>query len=182
MPPNPFKPIQQAATHVDSAAREVIDRVLAMTTIDESALELHRSVSSIDDLTAHLEVVTERVERIDRNMEQLLPLLERLVVSSEALQQDLAPISRLASRIPGSGARRRRRERQQALAIQTQETAAPTALPAGDDVPDEEARAADAATDAPPRTIASPDAEAASGTPADPAGDGGPEDERTTPA
>ncbi|MFA4929227.1 MAG: hypothetical protein WC558_11970 [Patulibacter sp.] len=115
MPPNPLRPFQQAATHVDSAAREVIERVLSMTTLDEHAMDMTRSVASIDDLTAHLEVVTERVERIDRNMEQLVPLLERLVVSSEALHEDLAPISSLASKIPGSGARRRRRARRLAL-------------------------------------------------------------------
>lgn len=116
MPPNPLRPIQQAATHVDTAAREVIERVLGMTTLDESAADLTRSVASIDDLTAHLEVVTERVDRIDRNMEQLVPLLERLVVSAEALHEDLAPVNALASKIPGSGARRRRRERRRALA------------------------------------------------------------------
>ncbi len=115
MPPNPLRPFQQAATHVDTAAREVIERVLSMTTIDESAADLTRSAASIDDLTAHIEVVTERVERIDRNMEQLVPLLERLVVSAEALHDDLAPVSSLAAKIPGSGARRRRRERRRAL-------------------------------------------------------------------
>lgn len=115
MPPNPLRPIQQAASQVDTAAREVIDRVLSMTTIDESATDLTRSVSSIDDLTAHLDGLTERVERIDRNMEQLVPLLERLVASAEALHEDVAPLSSLASKIPGSGSRRRRRERRRAL-------------------------------------------------------------------
>ncbi len=148
--PNPLKPIQQAATHVDAAAREVIDRVLSMTTLDESAADMTRSVASIDDLTAHLEVVTERVERIDRNMEQLVPLLERLVASSEALHDDLAPLSTLAARIPGSGARRRRRERRRAL----EAAASPTGLPSGS--PDDPT-AGDG--DRPPRALAAPPTE-----------------------
>jgi hypothetical protein len=115
VPPNPLRPFQQAASHVDTAAREVVERVLAMTTLDEHAADMTRSVASIDDLTAHMEVLTKRVERIDHNMEQLVPLLERLVVSAEALQEDIAPLSSLAAKIPGSGARRRRRERQRAL-------------------------------------------------------------------
>lgn len=115
VPPNPLRPIQQAASHVDTAAREVVERVLSMTTLDDHAMDMSRSVASIDDLTAHMEVVTERVERIDHNMEQLLPLLERLVVSAEALHEDLAPINSLAAKIPGSGTRRRRRERRRAL-------------------------------------------------------------------
>ncbi|MBF6621588.1 MAG: hypothetical protein ITG02_15330, partial [Patulibacter sp.] len=48
MPPNPLRPIQQAASHVDTAAREVVERVLSMTTLDEHAADMSRSVASID--------------------------------------------------------------------------------------------------------------------------------------
>ncbi|MBF6618999.1 MAG: hypothetical protein ITG02_02070 [Patulibacter sp.] len=67
-------------------------------------------------------------------MHQLVPLLERLVASSEALHEDLAPINSLAAKIPGSGARRRRRERRHALESGAAAAGAAQLGPAGTDV------------------------------------------------
>lgn len=117
MPPNPLRPIQQAASQIDGAAREVLERLLHMTSLDESALDFGRSVSSIDDLTKQVTEVVQRVDHIDQSMEQILPLLERLVTAAEDLQEEIAPLSALASKIPGSGSRRRRRERQRHAAL-----------------------------------------------------------------
>lgn len=101
MPPNPLKPIQDA-----------VERVLHET----GAADFGRSVSSIDDLTAEVQHVYKRVDDIEQRMEQIVPLLERLVVVAEELEREISPISTLVSKIPGSGARRRRRREQAARA------------------------------------------------------------------
>lgn len=98
-PPNPIRPIQEA-----------LERVLR-----ESGLhDFGRSMSSIDDLTAEVQQVYERVDDIERVLETIVPILERLTVVFEDIQEDLEPMSELASKIPGSGSRRRRREKQAA--------------------------------------------------------------------
>lgn len=96
-PPNPLKPIQEA-----------LERVL-----HESGLhDFGRSMSSIDDLTAEVQHVYQRVDDIERVLETIVPILERLTVVFEEIQADLEPMSELASKIPGSGSRRRRREKE----------------------------------------------------------------------
>ncbi|MDO9410342.1 hypothetical protein, partial [Patulibacter sp.] len=96
-PPNPLKPIQEA-----------LERVL-----HESGLhDFGRSMSSIDDLTAEVQHVYQRVDDIERVLETIVPILERLTVVFEDIQSDLQPMSELASKIPGSGSRRRRREQE----------------------------------------------------------------------
>lgn len=96
-PPNPLKPIQEA-----------LEKVL-----HESGLhDFGRSVSSIDDLTAEVQHVYQRVDDIERVLETIVPILERLTVVFEDIQSDLEPMSELASKIPGSGSRRRRRDKE----------------------------------------------------------------------
>ncbi|WP_026909369.1 hypothetical protein [Patulibacter minatonensis] len=98
-PPNPLKPIQEA-----------LERVL-----HESGLhDFGRSMSSIDDLTEEVQHVYKRVDDIEQVLETIVPILERLTVIFEEIQGDLEPISELASKVPGSGSRRRRREREAA--------------------------------------------------------------------
>jgi hypothetical protein len=95
-PPNPLKPIQEA-----------LERVL-----HESGLhDFGRSMSSIDDLTAEVQHVYQRVDDIERVLETIVPILERLTIVFEEIQSDLEPMSELASKIPGSGSRRRRRDK-----------------------------------------------------------------------
>lgn len=93
VPPNPLRPIQDA-----------VGRALP------GAIDFGRSVSSIDDLTAEVQHVYQRVDDIEQRLEQVVPLLERLVVAVEKLDDSLAPVGSLASKVPGSGTRRRRRE------------------------------------------------------------------------
>lgn len=105
MPPsNPLKPIQEA-----------LERVLH----DTGLTDFGRSMSSIDDLTEEVQHVYKRVDDIEQVLETIVPILERLTVIFEDIQGDLEPISELASKVPGSGARRRRREKAAAGALET---------------------------------------------------------------
>ncbi|MSW52542.1 MAG: hypothetical protein F2817_16850, partial [Actinobacteria bacterium] len=114
-PPNPLKPIQEA-----------LERVL-----HESGLhDFGRSMSSIDDLTAEVQHVYQRVDDIERVLETIVPILERLTVVFEDIQSDLQPMSELASKIPGSGSRRRRREKE-AGRIEERASSGPVVPPPG---------------------------------------------------
>lgn len=115
VPPNPITPI-----------RETVERVLHETGL----ADFGRSVSSIDDLTAEVQQVYKRVDDIEQRMEQIVPLLERLVLVAEELEREISPISRLVSKLPGSGIRERRRQRK-ALA----RAASPTPWPGEGDGP-----------------------------------------------
>ncbi|MCK9247659.1 MAG: hypothetical protein M0P31_01590 [Solirubrobacteraceae bacterium] len=97
---DPLKPIKDAA-----------GRVLRET----GAHDFGRSLSSVDDLTLEVRRIEAQVEEVQQTLRSLAPLIERLVVAAEHLEEDIDPISRLASRIPGSGSRRRREQRREEL-------------------------------------------------------------------
>ncbi|MGX6449322.1 hypothetical protein ACVU7I_14840, partial [Patulibacter sp. S7RM1-6] len=109
-PPNPINGI-----------REIVERVLH----ESGATDFGRSMASFDDLTIEVRTVHQQVDEIEARMEQIVPLLERLVNVAEGLEREIAPISALAAKIPGSGSRKRRRRAQEARA----------ALQAGTDLP-----------------------------------------------
>jgi hypothetical protein len=112
VPPNPLRPIQQAATRV-AEGLGVDGHLRNIGLLDNLALDFGRSMSSIDDLTAEVRQVHKQVDEIELRMEQIVPLLERLVEAAEGLQDNIEPLSSLAEKVPGSGSRRRRREKQQ---------------------------------------------------------------------
>ncbi|MGE4427311.1 MAG: hypothetical protein AB7G37_12735 [Solirubrobacteraceae bacterium] len=97
---DPLKPIKDAA-----------GRVLRET----GAHDFGRSLSSVDDLTLEVRRIEAQVEEVQATLRSLAPLIERLVIAAEHLEEDIDPISTLASRIPGSGSRRRREARREEL-------------------------------------------------------------------
>ncbi|WP_210491930.1 hypothetical protein [Patulibacter sp. SYSU D01012] len=109
-PPNPLNGIKEA-----------VERVL----LESGATDFGRSMASFDDLTIEVRTVHQRVDEIEERMEQIVPLLERLVNVAEGLEREIQPISSLASKVPGSGSRKRRRKAQEARA----------ALQAGSEIP-----------------------------------------------
>ncbi len=88
-----------------------LDRQIVVERNDVSDDQIQKLSSlSRGILTAEVQHVYKRVDDIEQRMEAIVPLLERLVLVAERLDESIAPIGSLAAKVPGSGSRKRRRE------------------------------------------------------------------------
>lgn len=74
-------------------------------------LGLARRGSGIDELAEEIVAVCDRVESIQRVIDDTKPTLKRLAIALDGLEEQLRPIGSLACKMPRSKARRRRRRK-----------------------------------------------------------------------
>lgn len=103
--------IAEFGTPLDNLTQPVADLAVAARSLPELAV----AAQSLPELVTQVKLVEQIVERMDHRLDELTPKLDQIAAFGTDLGDDiddlgdaLAPISRLASRLPGS--RRRRDE------------------------------------------------------------------------